>query len=113
MRRTGIKRKRSKYEDELNQAREAVYYRSGGVCEGFQFALATMGERAMNVYPFTECRVKAQHVHHRKYRSRGGSNDLKNLLHVCYQCHSWIHRNGGFGQPANLMGLALSAEEDE
>ena len=60
-----------------------------------------------------ECSHRATHVHQRKYRKRGGSNSLDNLLDVCEPHHSWIHAHGGFGATANLLGLALSAEQDE
>jgi 5-methylcytosine-specific restriction endonuclease McrA len=57
--------------------------------------------------------MKVVHVHHRKYRSRGGTNALTNLLGVCRSHHDWTHAHGGFGQPANVLRLALSAGEDE
>lgn len=34
-----------------------------------------------------------EHVHHRKLRSQGGTNDLVNLLDVCTACHGTIHAN--------------------
>jgi hypothetical protein len=39
------------------------------------------------------CTGRAQHRHHRKLRSRGGSNDPANLLDVCLRCHDYIHRH--------------------
>ena len=45
-------------------ARRLVEVRSGGICEG-------CGNR-----PATD-------IHHRKYRSRGGTHNLDNLLHLC------------------------------
>lgn len=49
--------------------------RSGGVCEG-------CGDRP------------AQEIHHRKYRSRGGSHDVSNLLHLC----GWGNHTGCHGR---------------
>jgi HNH endonuclease len=31
--------------------------------------------------------------HHRKRRSQGGPNTLRNLLAVCSYCHGWIHQH--------------------
>jgi 5-methylcytosine-specific restriction endonuclease McrA len=31
------------------------------------------------------------HPHHIKYRSRGGSNDRKNLVWLCRRCHNLTH----------------------
>ena len=72
-----------------------VLARSGGRCE------ARLADR---------CLVTANHVHHRKYRSRGGSNGLSNLIHVCLPCHDWIHSNP---ELSNVTGLSLHEWEDE
>lgn len=39
------------------------------------------------------CQGRAEHIHHRKLRSRGGGHTVANLLHVCHLCHGWIHDN--------------------
>lgn len=52
--------------------RRQVRARSGGQCEAAIQAV---------------CAYTASDIHHRKSRARGGSNDLKNLLHVCRACH--------------------------
>ena len=31
------------------------------------------------------------HMHHKKFRSRGGSNDPKNLSPLCWRCHNAVH----------------------
>lgn len=60
-----------------------VKERSAGVCEG--------------------CGHKpASQIHHRKYRSRGGSHDVSNLLHLC-----------GSGNHTGCHGLAHSATPPE
>lgn len=56
--------------------RKEVAKRSGGFCE-------------INL---PKCGNLATEVHHRRLRSRGGSNDLKNLLHSCFSCHEKVTR---------------------
>lgn len=36
------------------------------------------------------CTWRACDPHHRKLRSRGGSNTLTNLLHACRHCHDLV-----------------------
>jgi hypothetical protein len=63
------------YEYEFEQASKRVRRRSGGKCEARTQLCTEAGEQ----------------VHHRKMRSQGGTNDERNLLHVCLHCHMWIH----------------------
>ena len=37
--------------------------------------------------------ARAVQVHHLKYRSSGGSNELDNLIHLCIKCHYEMHNN--------------------
>lgn len=55
------------------KARKIVKERSQGRCEGGlrQYGCTGMGEE----------------LDHKKLRSRGGSNDPKNLQHLCRPCH--------------------------
>ena len=39
------------------------------------------------------CTGRAVHIHHVLMRSRGGSDNVSNLLDVCVSCHSWIHEH--------------------
>lgn len=39
------------------------------------------------------CGKSAQHTHHRKRRSQGGTDEPANLMRVCLECHDWIHNN--------------------
>lgn len=60
--------------------RRIVEQRSGGVCE-------SCGDRP------------AADVHHRQYRSRGGTHDVHNLIHLCGMgnvngCHGRAHQDG-------------------
>ena len=121
MKRTPIKSRKSKrlsdYDSRFENMKPLVLERSGGRCEvgmlppRFDVVLSDALCDQWNTMILHT--AQATHVHHRKYRARGGTNQLSNLLHVCGPCHSWIHANGGFGQPANVLGLALSANESE
>lgn len=44
-------------------------------------------------YASRRCNGQGQHVHHRKLRSGGGLNTAGNCVHVCHECHSYIHAN--------------------
>lgn len=56
--------------------RREIAARSGGRCEaGIQGV----------------CTGYANHVHHILRRSQGGLGVLSNGLHVCSECHGWIH----------------------
>ncbi len=107
-----------RYEAEFEAARPLVERRSGGLCEVPTWTLNGEWSGAMNLATtqwaaHSGHRCRAEHVHHRKYRSRGGTNSLDNLLHVCRGCHDWIHTNGGAGGMANLLGLSLGVDESE
>lgn len=90
--------------------RRIVEQRSGGVCE-------SCGDNP------------ASDVHHRQYRSRGGSHDVHNLIHLCgwgnhTGCHGRAHSDGereglsirrGFRsilQPVLYRGVWVRLEDD-
>ena len=119
MKRTTITRKKTKrlseYDREFEAMKPIIMERAHVLCEAANFTLAT---RVATGQLWTVCGDGynwhgAVHVHHRKYRSRGGTNAESNLIALCNDAHSWTHAHGGFGQPANLLGLALSAGESE
>lgn len=56
-----------------SKVRERLYLRCGGYCDWCGHVLTAFD------------------AHHRKLRSRGGSNDLENLVAVCPGCHNTIH----------------------
>lgn len=67
------------------KTRQAIWERSGLVCEA-------CGQD------------RAAHIHHRKLRSQGGTNDLENLLHLSFRCHQRIHDNwDGSSYPRGLL----------
>lgn len=60
-----------------SKTRHLLRERSRGLCEAglYQYGCTGIGV----------------HIHHKKYRSRGGSHDPINLAHLCFNCHSAIH----------------------
>lgn len=135
MKRTSTKL--TKYNEEFRIASQLVRQRSKGICEAAPFVARWLppvitGENlddeeeqrdsrlreiahvfAVREFLEVECGMKVDHVHHRKYRSRGGSNSLANLIALCETHHSWVHAHGGFGQPSNVLRLTLSAGQSE
>jgi hypothetical protein len=113
--------KGAKFEREFNAMKPLIHERSKGRCEAWVFALAWLltnlpqgdNATALDVLGQVECGGYVTNTHHRKYRRRGGTNAYSNLIDLCLECHSWIHAHGGFGGPANLLGLALSSGESE
>jgi len=39
------------------------------------------------------CTGQAVHVHHKRRRSQGGTDDPENLLHLCRKGHDFVHAN--------------------
>lgn len=76
------------YEKDLDRARPTLHQRSKGLCE----------------IRLPGCQGIAVHPHHRKLRSRGGSNEMDNLLASCGHCHDWAHANPGL---ATALGLQV------
>jgi hypothetical protein len=74
---SGTSKRISKYEREFLRVRPKILDRDGHRCR-----VQTDG-----------CWKKAQHVHHIKMRSAGGSNKESNLLSVCLYCHAFVHAN--------------------
>ena len=87
MKRTALKRKTpvkrqsangAAYEMAYAKASAKVRARSGGRCE---IESTHDCDGTATLFP-----------HHRKLRSQGGSNDLCNLIDVCWTGHDWLHR---------------------
>lgn len=49
------------------------------------------------------CSRRAEHVHHVRLRSRGGSDDPSNLLALCHACHRFIHDNPAWATAQGFM----------
>jgi hypothetical protein len=117
--------KRNAYDKAFEAIKPLIWARSNRQCEAATFVANILPrneedrtEEMVNAvldFLMVECGGVAVHVHHRKYRntSRGGTNHPVNLLALCNAHHAWVHAHGGFGQPANLLRLALSAGELE
>lgn len=73
-----------------------VDQRATGHCE------ARLSERCVGV---------GQHYHHRKLRSRGGADSAANLVHICHQCHTFIHSSAGAVQ-AKSQGWLVPSYSD-
>ena len=78
LKRTPMKRKRATSGSDFHPAvRGAIERRSGDRCEA-----ANSG-----------CQGRATMIHHIRRRSQGGEGVIDNGLHVCAQCHQWIHEH--------------------
>lgn len=79
IKRTAFKKKRNHAKDAAwAKARQKVMSKSNGLCYAKIDGV---------------CGGRAEHVHHIKRRSQGGTNEPNNLLICCHACHEWIHRN--------------------
>jgi 5-methylcytosine-specific restriction endonuclease McrA len=86
-----VPRKKPRRKDIPKAIRDAVWARSGGMCEG-----------RVSIH----CRSYAGPIHHRWMRSQGGPDTMENLLHLCTPCHIWVHHAG---QEAYDRGFLLRA----
>ncbi len=72
---------------DLRDSKREVKSRSGGVCEA----------------KGPTCSSKPTHVHHIKGRGFKGCHDPSLLLHVCRQCHEFIHAHPTISYRAGWM----------
>ena len=94
MKRTSLRRGRSRKELMPPEVYEAVMIR------------ARLGCEAKAAYT---CTRRAEHWHHRQLRSRGGAHTVPNGLAVCHACHEWIHQNPA---RATELGFMVSSWAD-
>lgn len=114
MKRTSLKRRKSKrlanYDAEFERMRPLVMAKAKDQCQAATF---TFPYRKAGGILWSGCRDgyhAATHVHHRKYRSRAGTNAESNLIAVCAEAHEWIHAHP---KESHLLGLSLKATESE
>lgn len=77
------KRGRTKF-SELLKSSIVVRERSGGQCEFYFNAEYAQQWR---------CNNRGDHMHHIKPQSQGADHSPSNLMHLCFECHRWIHDN--------------------
>ena len=41
---------------------------------------------------------RASDVHHLTFRSKGGKDEIKNLMALCRECHEYAHNNPEFNE---------------
>lgn len=88
LRRTPFRRRPRSPHASVLASYQVVRERSEGLCEGHVAGV---------------CTRFASHVHHRRLRSQGGSNEPENLLHLCASCHSWCHRHPVLAEHLGLL----------
>jgi hypothetical protein len=59
------------------EVRREVEERSGGRCEAMRVCMG----------------AAAEHMHHKRLQSQSGGDTPDNLVHLCFACHRWVHRN--------------------
>ncbi len=70
-------------------------------------SLIALGVRSHGLCELPDCTNRAEHPHHRRLRSQGGTDDLGNLMAVCSRCHRAIHDNRAW---ALANGYIIDAE---
>jgi hypothetical protein len=83
---------------ELAAARVVVEERSSGRCEFWM----------PGVFTPIQCEAPAVHLHHVQRRSQGGSNDPRNLVHLCAHHHQLIRNNPAWAMDAGWLARAVS-----
>ena len=49
------------------------------------------------------CTGTAEHRHHRRRASQGGTEDRSNLVLICHRCHEHVHANPGWAFEVGLL----------
>ena len=49
------------------------------------------GKGEQDIILCEKCGQVAVDIHHKKYKSQGGTDDIDNLIALCRKCHSDIH----------------------
>lgn len=90
------KRRREQAKGEsMGALRKVIHVRCGGSCERCGRALGSSED------PW--------HAHHRKFRSRGGKDEVVNLVALCENCHHWAHNAALQSVP---LGYSVLSTED-
>lgn len=75
-------------------AREQVFQRAGGRCEGMVSA---------------GCTFRCEQVHHKAGRNVPDPHALSNLIGLCEPCHRWAHANPAAARRAGVSVSRLAA----
>lgn len=105
-------RRKARYDAEFEAMRPVVVARAQGKCESLAVVQRRDPRLAVSFLLMRgeHCRVMGSEIHHRKPRSRGGTNALDNLCYLCLWCHTWVHAHPTM---AGGIGLLLHANESE
>lgn len=58
------------------------------------------------------CYRAARHIHHKHYRSEGGSDNPENLVYLCSRCHVSLHsERGDFAKWGSQGGKKTAASK--
>ena len=79
------------------KTKEELWERCRGICEA----------------RLSRCTYQAMDPHHKKFRSRGGSDALINLAAVCRACHDMIHENTPEGARFRTRSYQREGENEE
>lgn len=94
LKRTAFKRKPPKSQSDFDDlAKMLLLARSGGKCE----------------VRIDGCREWGEHFHHILRRSQGGPGTADNGLHVCRNCHRWIHDHPAHSEEHGWLRRSTSA----
>ena len=53
--------------------------------------LEYLGYGEQDFIPCEVCGRKATEIHHIKYKSRGGKDEIRNMMAICRRCHDDAH----------------------
>lgn len=107
----GKTKRLSEYDAEFAKSRKEVISAAGKFCCSDNFMPANDIE-AFNAFDpmLVSCLITVNHVHHRKTRAQGGTNNPENLVALCGNCHRYIHDHPSFGYK---YGLLLHTNDSE
>jgi 5-methylcytosine-specific restriction endonuclease McrA len=53
--------------------------------------LKAHGYGEQDIIPCEKCGAVAVDIHHKKFKSQGGTDDVENLIALCRKCHDRAH----------------------